>query len=294
MIGNIPLPLSNEEIILLFKEYQNGSEKAREKIINHNIRLVDYVVNKYFTTVSLDKDDLEGTGLIGLIKAVDSFDVDKNITFATFATRVICNEILMLLRKTKGKNMASLDDIISTDKDGGELTLGDTLYDEKYNFVEKIDNEETLKMVRDYVLNMPDSKEKRCIILYFGFNCNALNQPQIANILGISQSYVTRIINKTVKKIGNELVDIGAINKGERIKDNETISLDKLPSDRYNVGQIFKDNESFNIIKEFVLNMPNSREKQAIIMYYGFKDKSYDKRSIAKFLRMAKYSFIDN
>lgn len=213
MKGNIPNRLSEKEIKELFKDYKDGSEEAREKIINHNIRLVTYMVDKYFKTVPFDFDDLESIGISGLIKAVDNFDVDKNISFATFATRCIKNEILMFLRGEKHKKYISLDEPICTDENGNELIYGDTLSDDKYNFEEELDKQETLKIVRNFVLNMPDSMEKQAIIMYFGFNGKSYKQYEIEKILGISQSYISRILNKTIKNIGNELQKIGVVNK---------------------------------------------------------------------------------
>lgn len=281
MIGNLPLPLQEEEIIRLFREYKDGNQLAREKIINHNMRLVNFIVNKNFKNFSIDVEDLESVGLSGLIKAVDYFDIEKNNKFATFATRVIYNEILMFLRGEKHKNYESLEEPIYTGNDGEELTLGDTLSDDKYDFVKTTEEMDSLKQVREFVLNLPESREKQVIIMYFGFGNKSYKQHEIATILGISQSYVARLIEKTIKKIGNELKTKGIIDKVETKKDKKNDSQNILKD---NVKQSSFNKDNLEIIKNLVLSMPDSMEKQIVVMYFGFGDKSYSQQEIASIL----------
>lgn len=187
---NLPQPLSKEEMYRLVNEFNEGSMEARDKLITHNIRLVIYEVANKFKSVDYDKKDLVSIGNIGLLKAINTYDLKKGIEFATYATKCIDNEILMFLRKLKkDKNVDSLDRVIFQDKDGSELKLGDMVSD---------DNEqlETYRILREIVKQLPE-RDKEIIMLYFGFyNGKKYTQKEIANKFNISQSYISRLTTK--------------------------------------------------------------------------------------------------
>lgn len=203
--SDLPKALNKQQIYEYFLEYKKGDSSARDAIINHNIRLVLYRVGKKFSKFPYDQQELISMGLIGLIKSVDTFDIDKNINFATYAIRCIDNEILMFVRKEqKHLPVDSLDKVIINDADGSELKIENKLEDDNIHFVEDYEDTEEKKILRNIVNELPE-QEREIIILYFGFKDNrSYTQKEIAQICNISQSYASRLIKKTVKKIGTE------------------------------------------------------------------------------------------
>lgn len=205
-------PLKTEEIHDYFEKMKKGDMTAREKIINHNIRLVINEVIKKFSNSPYDLKELVSIGLIGLIKSVDTFDTTKGVQFSTYSTRCIDNEILMFLRM--GKNSAldkSLDTPISIDKDGSETRLEDILEDATADFVSAYENEITYNGVRKIVYNLSE-RDREIILLYFGFIDEHLyTQREIADKLKISRPHVSRLIAKILKKIGIQLQRSGLI-----------------------------------------------------------------------------------
>ena len=199
--NNLPKPLDDKEIVEYFIRFQNGDLKSREIIINHNIKLVLYRVPGKFSSYPYDMDELVSIGLMGLIKAVDTFDINREVKFSTYAMKCIDNEILLFIRKNKThKEHVSLTSPISTNKDGSELFLKDILMDSDEDFVFSIEEKELYDEVRRVIENLPE-REKQIIMLYFGFNCEPLNQNEISSQMKISQSYVSRIITATLKTI---------------------------------------------------------------------------------------------
>ncbi|MBQ3021385.1 MAG: sigma-70 family RNA polymerase sigma factor [Bacilli bacterium] len=199
---DLPMPLNQEEIIKLIKEYRNGNIDAREKIINHNIRLVIKLVEKHFNCYYYDQQELISTGIIGLINAVDFFDVDKNIAFSTYASKAIIREIVKEIeRNNKRIDAKSIEDSVSSDFD--EIKIKDTLIDKKANLLEKIETDEMLKDIYNYICKLP-IKKKEIMELYF-FNENMYTQRDIADMYGLSNSYVSLIIITELKKIRNHL-----------------------------------------------------------------------------------------
>lgn len=205
-IKTLPKPLKKSELYKLLNEVKNGNKEAKKTIIEHNIRLVLFIVKERFNTVDYDKRDLVSIGNIGLIKATNTFDITKNIEFTTYATKCITNEILMFLKKlNKYQNIDSLNKIINIDSNGNELKIEDLLYDE-LNLNEEYIKNETYQFVRELVSNLKE-KEKKIIIMYFGFDKDkSYTQKEISEKLNISQSYVSRIIKKSLNQIRTKLI----------------------------------------------------------------------------------------
>lgn len=199
----LPEPLSKEEEVDYVLKSMNGDVLAKNKLIEHNLRLVVFLAKKYENT-NIDLEDLVSIGTIGLIKGVNTYKLDKNIKLATYASRCIDNEILMYLRKTKRKKTEiSLEDRLSFDADGNELHLEDVLGTEA-NIVTKNLDDELDKTLLRRELNKLNKRDKEIMILRYGLNGNAeLTQKEVAEKLGISQSYISRIEKKVIKKLGN-------------------------------------------------------------------------------------------
>ena len=217
----LPKPLSKQEVYELLKKIKQGDELAREKFVEHNIRLVLYEVTGRFKSVEYDKKDLVSIGNVGLMKAITTFDTSKKVEFATYATRCIDNEILTFLRKLKkDQNVDSLDRTINHDKDGNELKIEDIIIDET-DIVEEYTDNETHQIIRQIVKDLPD-RDREIIMLHFGFyNDKTHTQKEIADMMSISRSYVSRLITKIVKKLGQQLQQKGVIElrmEGQRPK----------------------------------------------------------------------------
>ncbi len=198
----LPLPLSKEEIHECFEKYRLGDLNARKKIINHNIRLVISEVKRKFSNTMYEENELISSGLLGLVKAVDTFDISRNLLFATYAVKCIDNEILMFMRNgKKWINDYSLEATINTDFDGKELKLEDVISDDSCDLVLDYEKKEDYKIVRKIVEELPE-RERLIIMMYFGFIDNKLyNQEEISHKLNISQSYISRLIKKILNKI---------------------------------------------------------------------------------------------
>ena len=199
----LPEPLSKEEEVDYVLKSMDGDILAKNKLIEHNLRLVVFLAKKYENT-NIDLEDLVSIGTIGLIKGVNTYKLDKNIKLATYASRCIDNEILMYLRKTKRKKTeVSLEDRLSFDADGNELHLEDVLGTEA-NIVTKNLDDELDKTLLRRELNKLNKRDKEIMILRYGLGGNVeLTQKEVAEKLGISQSYISRIEKKVIKKLGN-------------------------------------------------------------------------------------------
>lgn len=200
-LDNLPAPLSKEEEIIYIKNAENGDNNAKEKLIEHNLRLVVFLAKKYENT-NIDLEDLVSIGTIGLIKGVNTYRLDKNIKLATYASRCIDNEILMFLRKNKKRRgEVSFEDSLSYDGEGNELHLEDILGTEK-DIVTKGIEEEHDKKVLYQEINKLKKRDKEIMILRYGlFNKKEMTQKDVADLMGISQSYISRIEKKVIKKI---------------------------------------------------------------------------------------------
>ncbi|MGN0460621.1 MAG: RNA polymerase sporulation sigma factor SigE [Ruminococcus sp.] len=202
---SLPPPLSKEEENALYQGISQGNEKCKNKLIVHNLRLVVYIAKK-FENSNVPIDDLISIGTIGLIKAVNTFSPERCIKLATYASRCIENEILMYLRKTSNtKNEVSIEEPLNTDWDGNELLLSDILGSEPDIVNKDIENELEKKLLLQAVDKL-NSREKLIMEMRFGLNNKKeFTQKQVADQLGISQSYISRLEKKIIKRLRNEL-----------------------------------------------------------------------------------------
>lgn len=201
----LPPPLSKEEEEYYFRAFKNGDESAKNKLIEHNLRLVVYVAKKYEVNSSY-LEDLVSIGCLGLIKAISTFDIDKNFKLATYASRCIENEILMHLRKTsKLKNEISIDEPLNIDYDGNELLLADILSNNDEDVVEDLCNDERKKIMYEAIEQLKP-REKQIIKMRYGLNDGLeMTQKDVADKLNISQSYISRLEKKIIKKLKSKL-----------------------------------------------------------------------------------------
>lgn len=197
----LPPPLEKEVEEDLVIKSNNGDLNARNKLIEHNLRLVVFLAKKYDNTM-YDLEDLVSIGTIGLIKGVKTYKLDKNIKLATYASRCIDNEILMFLRKNKRRKVeVSFEDSINLDSDGNELHLEDVLGTED-NVVEKAYEDELDKIILEKEIEKLNERDKEILTLRYGLkNSEEYTQKEVADMLGISQSYISRIEKKTIKKL---------------------------------------------------------------------------------------------
>lgn len=197
----LPPPLSKEEEVMYVERSMQGDEEARNILIEHNLRLVVFLSKKYENT-KIDLEDLVSIGTIGLIKGVNTYKLDKNIKLATYASRCIDNEILMYLRKTKRKRTEiSFEDSLSFDADGNELHLEDVLGTESDIVTKGLEDELDKKMLYQEVAKL-EGRDKEIIEYRYGLNGKKeLTQKEVASLMGISQSYISRIEKKVIKKL---------------------------------------------------------------------------------------------
>ena len=204
---SLPEPLDITAEQTLVKDFQdNHNLSAKSKLIEHNLRLVMYIA-KRFESKKLSLEDLVSVGSIGLIKAVDSYKLDKNIKLATYASRCIENEILMYLRKVnKSINDMSLDDILAGDDESNNLTLGETIPDPKpaYENIE-LENEKVYLM---QCINTLNEREKLIMCMRYGLNgYDELTQKEVADSMNISQSYISRLEKKILHKLHHQMLN---------------------------------------------------------------------------------------
>ena len=202
---NLPAPLSREQETAIFMRLEEGDPKAKEILITHNLRLVVYIARKFEST-GIGIEDLISIGTIGLIKAVNTFCPARNIKLATYASRCIENEILMYLRKIQNqKTEVSIDEPLNVDWDGNELLLGDILGTDGDVVGQGIEDEVDRQLLH-IALNKLGAREKRIIELRFGLNgCREYTQKQVADMLGISQSYISRLEKKIINELYKEI-----------------------------------------------------------------------------------------
>ena len=201
----LPAPLSREEEQKAFAMLETDREKAKETLIVHNLRLVVYIAKKFEST-GIGLEDLISIGTIGLIKAVGTFCPQKNIKLATYASRCIENEILMYLRKFQNlKNEVSIDEPLNTDWDGNELLLSDILGTDSDSINRPIEQNIEKNILLETVSRLYD-REKLIMQLRFGLGgYKEHTQKEVADIIGISQSYISRLEKKIIKKLRQEL-----------------------------------------------------------------------------------------
>ena len=199
-----PLTQSEEEEILC--KLTNNDNSVRKVLVERNLRLVVYIAKKFENT-GVGIEDLISIGTIGLMKAINTFDVNKKIKLATYASRCIENEILMYLRRSnKTKNEVSIDEPLNTDGDGNELLLSDILGSEEDGVSKGIEEEADKKMIKEYLSKL-NKREKDIMELRFGFESGEeKTQKEVADILGISQSYISRIEKRIIHKFKKDIL----------------------------------------------------------------------------------------
>ena len=206
----LPPPLTPEEEQEILDRIEKGEKEARKVLVERNLRLVVYIAKKFENT-GVGLEDLISIGTIGLMKGVNTFKVDKKIKLATYASRCIENEILMHLRKVNNmKSEMSFDEPLSIDWDGNELTLRDVLGTDPNDVFEEIEYDDEKRLLRQTVDALPE-KEKNLMVLRFGLGGGeCLTQKQLADKMGISQSYISRLEKRILEKIKNELNRLSA------------------------------------------------------------------------------------
>ena len=199
-------PLSAKEEKEELLKLSLGDEKARNKLIEHNLRLVAHIAKKY-TLKGYDNDDIISIGTIGLIKGVSSFKMDKGVNLATYVSRCIENEILMTIRQGKKTlNEVLLQDSVGKDKDGKEVALIDKLQNDDESVFDEVNLKLRIKELYMQIKNTLNDRERKIIALRYGiFGKDSLTQKEISKILGISRSYVSRIEKKALKKLMNAM-----------------------------------------------------------------------------------------
>lgn len=205
----LPPPLSAEEEQQAVRAFMGGSKKARDLLIEHNLRLVVYIARK-FESAGINVEALISIGTIGLIKAVNTFKIEKNIKLATYASRCIENEILMYLRRTsKTKGEVSLDEPLNVDWDGNELLLSDILgteTDEVYGHLE----EEVNRSLLGCAMEKLSGREREIVEMRFGLaGSREMTQKEVAERMGISQSYISRLEKKIIGRLQSEIRKLG-------------------------------------------------------------------------------------
>ena len=205
----LPPPLSvQEEAIALKKLGEEGNGEAKSMLIEHNLRLVVYIAKKFDNT-GVGVEDLISIGTIGLIKAVNSYDSGKNIKLATYASRCIENEILMYLRRNNKTRMeVSIDEPLNVDWDGNELLLSDILGTDEDVIYKDIEDEVEKKLLNKAISRLSE-RERQIVDLRFGLSSEdgtELTQKEVADLLGISQSYISRLEKKIIKRLKKEIV----------------------------------------------------------------------------------------
>lgn len=204
--NTFPLPLNEDEEQMYLKKFKDGDKSAKSILIERNLRLVAHIVKKY-SFPNKDVDELISIGTVGLIKAIDSFDASKGTRLATYASRCIENEILMLFRNNKKqKSEVYLQDPIGTDKEGNEFCLMDILSSEKDSVLDKVESNLQVRALYKKLGESLTARESSILIMRYGLiDGKCKTQREIAGNLGISRSYVSRIEKKALKKLKKEL-----------------------------------------------------------------------------------------
>lgn len=196
-----PKPLTPKEEEIYLQRMQNGDKEAKNKLVEHNLRLVAHIIKKYYANTN-DQDDLVSIGTVGLIKAINTYNPDKKIKLSSYASRCIENEILMHFRSVKKRSQdISLNEAIDSDKDGNPLTLMDIMSCED-NIIDDLDIKIKSAQVKKFIKSELTKREQTIITLRYGLNNKKpLAQREVAQMLKISRSYVSRIETKALKKL---------------------------------------------------------------------------------------------
>ena len=202
----LPPPLKGQEEKSMLEELEQGSEVAKQRLIEHNLRLVVFIARRFENT-GVNLEDLISIGTIGLIKSISTYRSDKNIKLATYASRCIENEILMYLRKIANqKTEISLDEPINMDYDGNELLLSDILGTEEDTVTSALEDDVDLCLLRQALLQLP-GREREIIYMRFGLEGHReLTQKEVAQVMGISQSYISRLEKRIMQRLKKEML----------------------------------------------------------------------------------------
>lgn len=202
----LPPPLSKEEEDFLIKKLETGDNSVKSELTERNLRLVVYIARKFENT-GINVEDLISIGTIGLIKSINTFKPDKNIKLATYASRCIENEILMYLRKNSGRRTeVSIDEPLNVDWDGNELLLSDILGTDNDVICRGIEEEVDKSLLRS-ALDMLSNREREIMVLRFGLGSGKTKtQKEVADMMGISQSYISRLEKRIIKRLKKEIV----------------------------------------------------------------------------------------
>ena len=204
---SLPQPLSQEEESDLLHKFYQGDDDAKSLLVEHNLRLVVYLAKKFENTKA-EMEDLVSVGTIGLIKAINSFKQDKQIKLATYASRCIENEILMYLRKmARRKNEISLDEPLNVDGEGNELLLGDVLGSDVDYVYETVEEKVERQLLHQGLAQLSE-RERAIVSMRFGIDCQEKTQKEVADLLGISQSYISRLEKKIVSRLKKEIAKL--------------------------------------------------------------------------------------
>lgn len=206
--NSFPKPLSSKEEKYYIERMENGDESAKNKLIEHNLRLVAHIAKKYSGNIR-DSEDLISLGTIGLIKGINSYNSSKGTRLVTYAARCIENEILMLMRANKKNQVeVSLNDPIGTDKEGNQILLMDIIGTDEEDVIYDIDKRSKIKKLYHNIEYSLDDREREIIKMRYGlFDGNNMTQSEVAEIMGISRSYVSRIEKKAIGKLKNGICD---------------------------------------------------------------------------------------
>ena len=202
----LPPPLKGKEELEALEALERGNEQAKQQLIERNLRLVVYI-SRRFENTGVDLEDLISIGTIGLINAISTYRLDKNIKLATYASRCIENEILMHIRKIAGqKTEVSLDEPINTDHDGNELLLSDVLGTDEDVILRPLEDDVDIKVLRQALCQLPD-REREIVAMRFGLEGRKeLTQKEVAQKLGISQSYISRLEKRIMLRLKKEVI----------------------------------------------------------------------------------------
>ena len=205
--GSFPKPLSAKEEKKALEQMASGDTEAKNRLIEHNLRLVAHIIKKYYSNYS-DQEHLISIGTIGLIKGINSFDYTKGTRLATYASRCIENEILMHFRsQKKSAQDISMSEPIDTDSEGNPLTLSDIVYTDD-TIADDLDKKIKIEKLREYIDEMDDSRDREIILKRYGlFMSKPMTQREIAEEMGISRSYVSRIEKRALKKLREKFTE---------------------------------------------------------------------------------------
>lgn len=289
----LPRELSKEEFIEYFTKYNLGSFEHRDLLIIHNIKLVYYHIHRHYYGENYDKKELVSIGIIGLIRAVDTYDLNKG-EFSTYAIKCINNEILQSFRK-KQLNTISVEEVVYRDKDGDEKKLVDTISDENSDYTSQYEKQELYFALRKYIDTLDDIS-KQIIKLHFGFeNTRRYTQREISEITGLCLSQTHRKLRKSLNIIKQKLLEDGFIESDIKISviDDPEADEESKQTDRHKIALINKifNKQTENLLpseiegvitlaKIYIELLKDSRNKHILKLYYGFydgKENNYDK-----------------